>query len=159
MLKALPHKLKTLCYSTLAFVVAGLWLTSVHADELDLNLKQLVAEGSEFCEGNFKLEDGSIERFDFNLDGEDDLVVLDEAGFSCEDSASLYCGSAGCVIHFITPSDYSYGLMREWEIIKTHSDQPIILLSLHGVSCDEVGTVPCYRAVSIFEGRFVSTKK
>ena len=98
-------------------------------------------------------------EFDFNSDGEDDLVVLDESGFSCEDSASMYCGSAGCVVHFTTSADYSYGYIRDWQFVKTQSDKPVILFNLHGVACGEVGTTPCYSVVSIFEGRFISTAK
>ena len=129
--------------------------TSAQANGMDFTLDELVAEGSASCDGGFTLDDDAVQRFDFNLDGEFDLVVLDESGFSCEDSASMYCGTAGCIVHFITPADYSYGYTRDWQIIRSKSDQPIILFELHGVSCGEVGTTPCYSAVSIFEGRII----
>jgi hypothetical protein len=132
---------------------------SAQANSMDFTLDELVAEGSASCEGSFLLDDAAVQRFDFNSDGEDDLVVLDESGFSCEDSASMYCGSAGCVVHFITSADYSYGYIRDWQFVKTQSDKPVILFNLHGVACGEVGTTPCYSAVSIFEGRFISTAK
>lgn len=133
--------------------------TSAQANGMDFTLDELVAEGSASCDGGFTLDDDAVQRFDFNSDGEDDLVVLDESGFSCEDSASMYCGSAGCVVHFTTSADYSYGYIRDWQFVKTQSDKPVILFNLHGVACGEVGTTPCYSVVSIFEGRFISTAK
>ena len=147
----------------MTFIVATCFaiisVTVAYADSISFTLDELVADGRSFCEGNFTLEDDAVQQFDFNLDGESDLAVLDEAGFSCEDSASMYCGTAGCVVHFITPADYSSGYTRGWQIVRTKSDQPVILFSLHGVSCGEVGTTPCYEAVSIFEGRFISRVK
>ena len=130
-----------------------------HANSIEIKLDKLITGGRSSCDGNFTLLDGAIERIDFNSDGEDELVVLDESGFSCEDSASMYCGTAGCIVHFITSADYTYGYTRGWQIIRTKSDQPIILFDLHGLSCGEVGTTPCYEAVSIFEGRFIGTAK
>ena len=134
-------------------------VTVAHADSISFTLDELVADGRSYCEGDFTLEDDAVQRFDFNLDGESDLAVLDEYYFSCEGSLGDYCGTAGCTVHFITPVDYSSGYVRNWELVRTETDQPVIFLSLHGVSCGEVGTTPCYEAVSIFEGRFIGRVK
>ena len=133
--------------------------TSAQASSMDFTLDELVAEGSASCKGDFTLDDDAVQRFDFNSDGEFDLVVLDESGFSCEDSASMYCGTAGCTVHLITAVDYSSGYVRNWELVRTETDQPVIFFSLHGMSCGEAGTVPCYDVISIFEGRFIGTVK
>ena len=133
--------------------------TGAQASSMDFTLDELVAEGSASCKGDFTLDDDAVQRFDFNSDGEFDLVVLNEYGFSCEDSASMYCGTAGCIVHFITPVDYSSGYVRNWELVRTETDQPVIFFSLHGMSCGEAGTVPCYDVISIFEGRFIGTVK
>ena len=130
-------------------------VTGAYADSIKNKLDELITDGRSSCDGSFTLLDGAVERIDLNLNGEVDLVVLDAGGFSCDESTSMYCGSAGCVVHFITPVDYSYGYTRGWQIVRTKSDQPVILFNLHGVSCGEVGTTPCYAAVSIFEGRFI----
>ena len=129
--------------------------TGAHASSIETKLDELITDGRSSCDGSFKLLDGAIERLDLDLDGEVDLAVLDAGGFSCDESTSMYCGSAGCVVHFITSADYFYGYTRGWQIIRAKSDQPIILLELHGVSCGEVGTTPCYSAVSIFAGKFI----
>ena len=134
-------------------------VTVAHADGISFTLDELIAGGRSSCEGNFTYEDAAVQRFDFNSDGEFDLAVLDEAGFSCEDSASMYCGTTGCTVHFITPVDYSSGYVINWELVRTETDQPVIFLSLHGVSCGEVGSTPCYDVISIFEGRLIRTAK
>ena len=90
----------------------------------------LITDGRSSCDGSFTLLDGAVERIDLNLNGEVDLVVLDAGGFSCDESTSMYCGSAGCVVHFITSADYSYGYTRGWQIIRAKSDQPIILFGI-----------------------------
>jgi hypothetical protein len=143
----------------IAISIVFVGFTGAQASSMDFTLDELVAEGSASCKGDFTLDDDAVQRFDFNSDGEDELVILDESGFSCEDSASMYCGTAGCIVHFITSADYTYGYTRGWQIVRTKSDQPIILLELHGLSCGEVGTTPCYEAVSIFEGRFIGRAK
>ena len=130
-------------------------VTGAYADSIENKLDELITDGRSSCDGSFTLLDGAVERIDLNLDDEIDLVVLDAGGFSCDESTSMYCGSAGCVVHFITSADYSYGYTRGWQIVRTKSDQPVILFELHGVSCGEAGTTPCYSAVSIFEGRFI----
>jgi hypothetical protein len=143
----------------IAISIVFVGFTGAQASSMDFTLDELVAEGSASCKGDFTLDDDAVQRFDFNSDGEDELVILDESGFSCEDSASMYCGTAGCIVHFITSADYTYGYTRGWQIVRTKSDQPIILLELHGLSCGEVGTTPCYDIISICEGRFIVTAK
>lgn len=128
---------------------------SAQAISMNFTLDELVAEGSASCVDNFTLDDDAVQQFDFNSDGEFDLVVLDESGFYCEGSASMYCGTAGCTVHLITPVDYSSGYVRNWQIIRTETDQRVILFGLHGVSCGELGMTPCYDVISIFEGRFI----
>jgi hypothetical protein len=143
----------------IAISIVFVGFTGAQASSMDFTLDELVAEGSASCKGDFTLDDDAVQRFDFNSDGEFDLVVLDESGFSCEDSASMYCGTAGCTVHLITAVDYSSGYVRNWELVRTEADQPVIFFSLHGMSCGEAGTTPCYDVISIFEGRFIGTAK
>ena len=133
--------------------------TNAQAGSMDFTLDDLIADGSASCTGNFTLDDYAVQRFDFNSDDVFDLVILDESGFLCENSASMYCGTAGCRVHFITPVDYSSGYVRKWELVRTETDQPVVFFSLHGMTCGEAGTTPCYDVISIFEGRFISAAK
>jgi hypothetical protein len=147
--------------STILSIISVMMIgpTGAHANSIETKLAELITDGRSSCDGSFTLLDGAVERIDLNLDDEIDLAVLDAGGFSCDESTSMYCGSAGCVVHFITSADYFYGYTRGWQIIRAKSDQPIILLELHGVSCGEVGATPCYSAVSIFAGRFIAVKR
>ena len=70
--------------------------TGAHANSIETKLDELITDGRSSCEGSFTLLDGAVERIDLNLNGEVDLVVLDAGGFSCDESTSMYCGSAGC---------------------------------------------------------------
>ena len=147
--------------STIVSIICCMMIgpTGAHANSMETKLDELVADGRSSCEGSITLLDGAVERIDLNLDHEIDLIVLDAGDFSCDESTSMICGSGGCAVHFITSADYSYGLTRGWQIIRAKSDQLVILFELHRVACGEVGTTPCYSAVSIFEGRFIGIKR
>ena len=130
-----------------------------HADTIDFKLDELVAKGRSSCEGNFELLDRAVQRFDFNSDGEFDLVVLDESGFYCKEFVSNYCGSAGCLVHFITPVDYMNWRTQGWKLERNEAGQPIISFGLHGSYCGQAGARTCYDEISILEGRFVANDK
>ena len=136
------------------FVVFG--VTSVQSSSIDFTLDELIADGRLACETEFSLELDAVVQFDFDDDDQFDLAVLDEAEFTCEGSASTYCGSGGCTVHFITPVDYISGQVRNWQLIRTWDDKPVIFLDLHGQSCDESGATPCYDVFSIYNGRFIT---
>ena len=70
------------------------------------------------CGDSFTAE--AAVTLDLDLDGNIDLGILDESGFSCpEFGVSAYCGSAGCSVHLITADDYIRGHAQGWEIITT----------------------------------------
>ena len=132
-------------------------MTSVQ-DRLD----GLLAEAHESCEddgGVLKLSGDEVVQYDFDNDSSIDLTILNELEYNCSSSASLFKGTAGAVVHLITDVDYSYGYAKQYKFIKAFNDVPTILFHLHGISCDEVGLVPCINAVSIYEGRFVRNRK
>ena len=136
------------------FVVFG--VTSVQSSSIDFTLDELIADGRLACETEFSLELDAVVQFDFDDDDQFDLAVLDEAEFTCEGSASTYCGSGGCTVHFITPVDYISGQVRNWQLVRTWAYKPVIFLDLHGQSCDESGATPCYDVFSIYNGRFIT---
>jgi len=122
-------------------------------------LDSLLTEAHESCEddgGVLKLSGDEVARYDFDNDGSIDLTILNELEYNCSSSASLFKGTAGAVVHLMTDVDYSYGYARQYEYIKAFNDVPTILLYLHGISCGEVGLVPCLSAISIHNGRFVN---
>ena len=122
-------------------------------------LDGLLAEAHKSCAddgGVLELSGDEVARFDFDNDASIDLTILNELEYNCSSSASLFKGTAGAVVHLMTDVDYSYGYARQYEYIKAFNDVPTILLNLHGISCGEVGLVPCVSAISIHDGRFVN---
>jgi hypothetical protein len=129
---------------------------------VDERISKLIAEAKLSCisdGGVLELSGDEVVKYDLNNDGNTDLAILNELEYDCSSSASLFQGTAGAVIHLITDVDYSYGYARQYKFIKAFNDVPTVLFYLHGISCDEVGLVPCINAVSIYEGRFVRNRK
>ena len=55
---------------------------------------------SDFEGGEFALEWGAITRIDLDGDLRADWA-LDETSFACSSAVSLYCGTGGCMSHFL----------------------------------------------------------
>jgi hypothetical protein len=120
-------------------------------------INAIISNEKKSCGDNFATDQAV--KLDLDLDGNIDLGILDESGFSCpEFGASYYCGSGGCSIHFITTDDYKRGLVQGWEIITTQSGERLVLMSLHGSACNEVGFITCYKVISISKGKLVYQK-
>lgn len=106
--------------------------------------------------GVLELSGEEVVRYDFDKDGETDLTVLHEIDYKCSSSASLFQGTAGAVAHLMTKTDYSYGYARAVDVVNAFNNVPVILLGIHGMSCDEAGYINCVQAITVHEGRFVS---
>ena len=119
----------------------------------------LLLQAEKSCAGEdgiLELSGEEVARYDSDQDGKTDLTVLYEINYNCSSTASLYSGSAGATAHFMTEIDYSRGLIRSFEVINAFQDIPVILLNLHGSSCDTFGFVACVQAITIHEGRFLT---
>jgi len=77
------------------------------------------------------------------------ITVVDESFFSCSASASMYCGSGGCAVHFLSDQYTLTMQLQVWEK-KLNS----IRLGLHGSACGQVGYLPCYKELTLVEGLF-----
>ena len=144
-------------------VVASLFLVAIssisHASGADAALTSLLETAESDCGASFKLEDTAVTYLDLTEDGTNDIIVVDESGFSCPDNgASYYCGSGGCQVHFLADADQVLGQAQSWEIMQTKHGKKVILLGLHGSACNEAGAVACFKAMSFSDGRFVYQK-
>ncbi len=104
--------------------------------------------------GELSLLDGAITDIDLDGDGTPDKVV-EEAKFSCSSAASLYCGTGGCMIHFVVGDQVHSRLGKGWKAVEWAGDT-IILLALHGSECGGTNLRRCYEAITWSEGGFKS---
>ena len=99
---------------------------------------------SELENGQFSLEFGAVHRVD--LDGDTDRDwVLDEAGFACSSAVSLYCGTGGCMSHFLI-EDRMFSLLNQgWRMTNIGSFR-VLLADVHGSQCGGINPSPCVTA-------------
>ena len=120
-------------------------------------INAIISNEKKSCGDNFATDE--VVKLDLDLDGNIDLGILDESGFSCpEFGVSYYCGSAGCSIHLITTDDYMRGYAQGWELITTQFGERLVLMSLHGSACKKEGSITCYKVISISKGKLVYQK-
>jgi len=85
-----------------------------------------------------------------NVGGEPgSITVVDESLLSCSASASMYCGSGGCAVHFLSDQYTLTMQLQGWE-----KKLKSIRLGLHGTACGQVGAVPCFKELTFVEGSF-----
>jgi hypothetical protein len=99
---------------------------------------------SEYENGQFALEFGAVHRMD--LDGDMYLDwVLDEGGFACSSAVSLYCGTGGCMSHFLV-RDRMFSLLNQgWEMASIGRSR-VLLADVHGSQCGGINPTPCIAA-------------
>lgn len=95
----------------------------------------------EFEKGQFTLEFGAVHRVDLDGDIRRDWV-LDEAGFSCSSAASLFCGSGGCMSHFLVDKRTFSLLNQGWEMVNIGPFR-VLLADVHGSQCGGINSTPC----------------
>ena len=99
---------------------------------------------AEFNNGEFALEWGSVQRVD--LDGDlHSNWVLNEVGFACSTAVSLYCGTGGCISHFVIGDDLNSLLNKGWELV-TFGTRRVLLADVHGSQCGGINPTPCTTA-------------
>ncbi|MCK0149969.1 hypothetical protein MWU54_08050 [Marivita sp. S6314] len=97
-----------------------------------------------FENGTFTLDWGAVSRVD--LDGDPELDwVLDEARFLCSSAVSLYCGTGGCLTHFLIGDHVGAILNRGWRVTNSGPDR-VLLTDVHGTQCGGINPTPCVTA-------------
>jgi hypothetical protein len=96
---------------------------------------------SDFENGQFALEFGAVQRVDLDGDIYRDWV-LDEAGFACSSAVSLYCGTGGCMSHFLV-EDRMFSLLNQgWDMANIGPFR-VLLADVHGSQCGGINPTPC----------------
>lgn len=132
-------------------LIAALFPTvAASQDAVDIpeSLKQKISIASEACaefdNGEFALEEQAIKRIDLDGDDEPDWV-LDEAMLYCSTAASMYCGTGGCMSHFVIGDSIHSLLNQGWQMV-TFGPNRALLSDVHGSQCGGINPTPCVTA-------------
>jgi len=116
--------------------------------ELPELLQEKVDQALQACSdvenGQFALEWGAVTRVDLDGDLRPDWV-LNEAFFACSSAVSLYCGTGGCMSHFLVGGQLGSLLNQGWEMADIGRHR-VILAEADGSQCGDVGPSPCVTA-------------
>lgn len=139
---------------TLAVTMAvscSVWVTpafSADVSDLPPQLQEKVEAAAKACaafdNGTFHLEWGAVERVDLNGNLYRDWV-LNEHGFACSTAASLYCGTGGCMSHFLVEDDLHSLLNQGWDVVELGPNR-VLLADVHGSQCGGINPTPCVTA-------------
>ena len=99
---------------------------------------------ADFENGDFTMEWGSVARVDLDGDLRPDWV-LNEVSFACSSAASLFCGTGGCVSHFLVDGVLSYLLNQSWDVVDLGPFR-VLLTEVHGSQCGRIIPAPCVAA-------------
>lgn len=132
----------------LVFVMGAAPAHSQDISTLPVQLQSKVENAQAACaaidDGEFALDWGAVDRVD--LDG--DLYadwVLNEYGFACSSAASLYCGTGGCMSHFLVGDTLQSLLNKGWSLAVLGPFK-VLLAHVHGSQCGGINPTPCVTA-------------
>jgi hypothetical protein len=116
-----------------------------HVSDLPPALQEKVALASETCadfeNGVLDVAWGAVRRID--LDGDRQLDwALDESGLACSSAASLFCGTGGCMTHFVIGDAIHSHLTRGWDLVWLRASR-VLLSDVHGSRCGGINPTPC----------------
>jgi hypothetical protein len=116
--------------------------------ELPALLQEKVVQAQQACSdlenGQFSLEWGAVTRVDLDGDLRPDWV-LNEVFFACSSAASLYCGTGGCMSHFLVDDDLASVLNQGWDVVYLGPNR-VLLTDVHGSQCGGINPTPCVAA-------------
>lgn len=129
----------------LAVPTAGL-----HAQTTELELIDAAQESCAGLGGEFSASPDAVTRQDLDGDGDEDTLV-DESGFGCSTSATLFTPLGGSQLHAIVGDRHDVWMAQAWRLIEWGEDT-ILLMAVHGSQCKGYGYQHCYEAVTWSDG-------
>lgn len=112
--------------------------------QLQEKVNQAQQACSDFENGEFALEWGAVARVDLDGDLRPDWV-LNEASFACSSAVSLYCGTGGCMSHFLVGDVLASLLNQGWDV-EDLGPNHVLLTDVHGSQCGGINPTPCVTA-------------
>ena len=116
--------------------------------ELPVQLQEKVNQAQQACSdfenGEFALELGAVVRVDLDGDLRPDWA-LNEVFFACSSALSLYCGTGGCMSHFLVGDVISSILNQRWDVVDLGPNR-VLLTDVHGSQCGGINPTPCVTA-------------
>jgi hypothetical protein len=131
-------------------VVLALPMPAIAAEisELPELLQEKVEQAQQACSdfenGQFSLEWGAVTRVDLDGDLRQDWV-LNETFFACSSAVSLYCGTGGCMSHFLVGDVLASVLNQGWDVVDLGPHR-VLLTDVHGSQCGGINPTPCVTA-------------
>lgn len=99
---------------------------------------------ADFENGDFAMEWGAVARVDLDGDLRPDWV-LNEGSFACSSAASLYCGTGGCMSHFLVGDVLGSVLNQGWDVVAL-GHLRLLVTDVHGAQCGGINPTPCVTA-------------
>jgi hypothetical protein len=133
----------------IAAVVTMLMTVPAQAQQSTLpkEVQAAIDEAKKDCGERVRLKQAFIASKDVNSDGIPDYI-LDYEKFQCGDTASYFCGSAGCLMQvFASLPDGSH--VKAWDDnvramrFARVKGKPAMIVDLHGSACNRTGYLPC----------------
>ena len=122
--------------------------TASEISELPELLQEKVEQARQACSdfenGEFALEWGAVARVDLDGDLQPDWV-LNEVSFACSSAASLYCGTGGCMSHFLVGGVLGSLLNQGWDVVDLGPNR-VLLTDVHGTLCGGINPTLCVTA-------------
>lgn len=84
----------------------------------------LIDEAKAACDGEFSAHPEAAVQRDLDGDGVQDWL-LDEGAFSCSTAATLYCGTAGCLVHTLIDGKAGGLILHDWDVV-TEGGQTVL---------------------------------
>jgi hypothetical protein len=121
---------------------------ATEATGLPEQLQKKVDAAAEACaafeNGTFSMDWGAVERVDLDGDLNRDWV-LNEQAFACSTAVSLYCGTGGCMSHFLVMDRVGSMLNQGWDLIHV-GRHTVLIADVHGSQCGGTSPTPCVTA-------------
>jgi hypothetical protein len=136
--------------AALIAVVLALPMPAIASEisELPALLKEKVEQAEQACSnfenGQFALEWGAVTRVDLDGDLKPDWV-LNETFFACSSAVSLYCGTGGCMSHFLVGDVLASVLNQGWDVVDLGPHR-VLLTDVHGSQCGGINSTRCVTA-------------